>query len=61
MDGGSTRPWSDGGSQRYMWTEVGLERAIEYVVNGQDGPIPELHPAACTALIYKVQRPLGSP
>ena len=35
-------PWSDGGSKRYVWTEVGLERAIDYVVNGQDGRMPEL-------------------
>jgi len=37
-------PWSDGGSRRYVWTEAGVERAIDYVVNGQDGPIPELDP-----------------
>ena len=37
-------PWSDGGSRRYIWTELGLERAIDYVMNGQDGPIPELDP-----------------
>ena len=40
----SRSPWSDGGSRRYVWTEVGLQRAIDYVVNGQDGPIPELDP-----------------
>ena len=40
----SRSPWSDGGSRRYVWTEVGLERAIDYVVNGQDGPVPELDP-----------------
>ncbi|MFL6436541.1 MAG: hypothetical protein ACJ71Q_03095 [Terriglobales bacterium] len=38
----SRSPWSDGGSRRYVWTEVGLERAIEYVLNGQGGPIPKL-------------------
>jgi REP element-mobilizing transposase RayT len=37
-------PWSDGGSRRYVWTEVGLERVMDYVVNGQDGPVPELDP-----------------
>ena len=37
-------PWSGGGSKRYVWTELGLERTIDYVVNGQDGPIPELDP-----------------
>ena len=35
-------PWSSGGSKRYLWTEVGIERAIDYVVNGQDGPLPDL-------------------
>ncbi|HKR32184.1 MAG TPA: transposase [Terriglobales bacterium] len=35
-------PWSEGGSKRYVWTEVGLERVIDYVVNGQDGPVPKL-------------------
>jgi REP element-mobilizing transposase RayT len=35
-------PWSDSGSKRYIWTEVGLERAIDYVINGQDGALPEL-------------------
>ena len=37
-------PWSDGGSRRYIWTEVGVERAIDYVLNGQDEKIPELDP-----------------
>ena len=40
----SGSPWSNGGSRRYVWTEMGLERAIDYVVNGQDGAIPELDP-----------------
>jgi len=35
-------PWAQGGSKRYVWTEVGLERVIDYVVNGQDGPLPKL-------------------
>jgi len=35
-------PWSDGGSKRYLWTEGGIERAIDYVINGQGGPIPQL-------------------
>ena len=35
-------PWSERGSKRYIWTELGIERAKEYVINGQDGPIPEL-------------------
>lgn len=38
----SRSPWSDGGSRRYIWTEAGLQRAVDYVLNGQDGPLPEL-------------------
>lgn len=34
-------PWSDRGSKRFIWTELGLERAMEYVVNGQCKPMPE--------------------
>ena len=37
----SRSPWSDGGSRRYVWTEAGLQRAIDYVINGQDGDAPE--------------------
>ena len=35
-------PWSERGSQRYVWTELGIERAKDYVINGQDGLIPVL-------------------
>jgi REP element-mobilizing transposase RayT len=38
----SHTPWADGGSRRYVWTELGVERAIDYVVKGQGGRIPEL-------------------
>lgn len=38
----SHSPWSDGGSRRYVWTELGLERAIDYVMNRQDEPVPDL-------------------
>ncbi|HSE97907.1 MAG TPA: transposase [Blastocatellia bacterium] len=34
-------PWADKGSQRYLWTERSVERAIDYVINGQGGPLPE--------------------
>ena len=34
-------PWADGGSRRYVWTEFQFERAKEYVISGQGGPIPE--------------------
>ena len=29
-------PWLRGGSKRYLWTEDSVDRAIEYVMNGQD-------------------------
>jgi len=35
-------PWSERGSKRYVWTELGIERAKEYVTSGQDVKIPEL-------------------
>ncbi|HWY71456.1 MAG TPA: transposase [Terriglobales bacterium] len=35
-------PWSERGGKRYIWTELGIGRAKEYVINDQDGPIPEL-------------------
>ena len=37
----SHTPWADGGSRRYIWTDLGIERAMDYVVNGQGGEIPE--------------------
>ena len=37
----SHTPWADGGSRRYIWTNLGIERAMDYVVNGQGGEIPE--------------------
>jgi REP element-mobilizing transposase RayT len=30
------RPWSRHGSNPYLWTPEDVERAIEYVINGQD-------------------------
>ena len=33
---GSYSPWSGGGSKRYVWTELGIERAREYVANGRE-------------------------
>jgi REP element-mobilizing transposase RayT len=38
----SHSPWADRGSGRYLWTEEHIARAVEYVVNGQGGPLPEL-------------------
>ena len=37
-------PWADRGSKRYIWTELGIERATEYVISGQGGEIPEFDP-----------------
>jgi REP element-mobilizing transposase RayT len=36
-------PWSERGSKRYLWTEQSLERAIDYVLNGQGGPLPDFN------------------
>jgi REP element-mobilizing transposase RayT len=33
-------PWSAHGSRRYLWTERHVERAIDYVVNGQGDELP---------------------
>ncbi len=37
----SHSPWLDKGSRRFLWTEEHIERATEYVTNGQGGPLPE--------------------
>jgi len=45
LDGNWTEPrspWADKGSQRYLWTEQSLALAIDYVVNGQGGELPDL-------------------
>ena len=38
----SRSPWADKGSQRYLWTERSLALAIDYVINGQGGDLPDL-------------------
>jgi REP element-mobilizing transposase RayT len=35
-------PWADRGSTRYLWNERSLALAIDYVINGQGGPLPDL-------------------
>jgi REP element-mobilizing transposase RayT len=35
-------PWVEGGSKRYLWNERSVGAAVEYVVNGQGGPLPDL-------------------
>jgi REP element-mobilizing transposase RayT len=37
----SRSPWADKGSHRYLWTERSVELGVDYVVNGQGGPLPE--------------------
>ena len=34
-------PWADRGSKRHLWNERSMALAIDYVVNGQGGPLPE--------------------
>jgi hypothetical protein len=34
-------PWADRGSKRHLWNEKSLEMAVDYVVNGQGGPLPD--------------------
>ena len=34
-------PWADKGSRRRIWNERGLQAVINYVVNGQGGPLPD--------------------
>jgi REP element-mobilizing transposase RayT len=37
----SHSPWADKGSRRRIWNQESLHRAIDYVVNGQGGPLPD--------------------
>lgn len=34
-------PWVDKGSTRNLWTEMHIDAACDYVVNGQGGPLPD--------------------
>jgi REP element-mobilizing transposase RayT len=34
-------PWADKGSARYLWNELSIKRAVEYVVSGQGGELPD--------------------
>ena len=34
-------PWANKGSGRFLWNERSVERAIEYVVNGQGDSLPD--------------------
>ena len=35
-------PWSDKGSQRNLWNQNSVGRAIDYVINGQGDDLPDL-------------------
>ena len=37
----SQKVWAAGGSKRYLWNERALWKAVEYVVEGQGGELPE--------------------
>ena len=34
-------PWVDHGSKRYLWTERHLALAVDYILNGQGGDLPD--------------------
>jgi REP element-mobilizing transposase RayT len=34
-------PWADKGSKRRLWNERSIERAIDYVINGQGDELPD--------------------
>ena len=34
-------PWADKGSKRHLWNERSVERAVDYVLNGQGDDLPE--------------------
>jgi REP element-mobilizing transposase RayT len=34
-------PWADRGSKRHLWNERSMALAVDYVINGQGGPLPD--------------------
>jgi REP element-mobilizing transposase RayT len=34
-------PWADKGSNRYLWNEESIARAVDYVINGQGDDLPD--------------------
>jgi REP element-mobilizing transposase RayT len=34
-------PWADKGSERRLWNERSVERAVDYVINGQGDELPD--------------------
>ena len=39
----SHSPWADKGSKRHLWNERSIERAIDYVINGQGDELPDFN------------------
>ena len=39
--GAGVKMWGRHGSTPYLWTEEDLIRAIDYVINGQGGDLPD--------------------
>jgi REP element-mobilizing transposase RayT len=37
----SSSPWANKGSKRHLWNERSIERAIDYVINGQGDELPD--------------------
>jgi REP element-mobilizing transposase RayT len=37
----SHSPWADKGSKKHLWNERSVERAIDYVINGQGDELPD--------------------
>ncbi len=36
-------PWAEKGSKRWLWTEKSIEKAVDYVINGQGKPLPDFN------------------
>jgi REP element-mobilizing transposase RayT len=36
-------PWADKGSKRFLWNRRSIERAVDYVVNGQGEGLPDFN------------------
>ena len=36
-------PWAAKGSKRYLWTEHSVQRAVDYVMSGQGGLLPDFN------------------
>ena len=36
-------PWAEKGSRKFLWNEKSVEKAIDYVINGQGKPLPNFN------------------